>query len=72
VLACLPERHDLANLLLGLGLAAHVSDAYAEVGVTRFQVDHLPNAVERHRPHEDQEVEEEVEGKDHGHGAVLT
>ena len=63
LLARLPQRDHARDLLLGLGLAAHVVELDAPVGVARLVRLDLLDAEDQHRPEQDQEVDEE-QGRD--------
>src|SRR5581483_6342875 len=73
-LARLPERDDAAHLFLRLGLAAHVLELHAPLGVAGLVAADLRDAHQHQRAHEDEEVREEQEEDDddlHPEGAAV-
>ena len=63
-LARLPEVDDARDLALGLGLAAHVVELDAPVGVAGLVALDLLDAEEQHRAEEDQQVDQEEQRQD--------
>src|SRR4029453_12244138 len=58
-LARLPEVDDASDLLLGLGLSAHVVELHAPVRVAGLEATDLRDAHQEQGPQQDPEVEDE-------------